>query len=411
MTKELTIEKIDCEDKLGKWLDDDSYDQIITEDTDLYAMDRFGGKNGEHNVIFKFRKGVFSSEEQQGAFEGLAPAAIETQNRGLAAGPRAGQNGKRDWVTPLQEDILDGIFTAPDSTLDDEFDAIDNAIARHRTEEAGRGRVWLRDNIKKTGVEYSEFFDWWLDSIRPLSPAERKLEAKSMVKNYISDTSYANTVNSGIAGWFDRYPRIPYGRATAYTEKNPELFAKSYPYLQTLARKFEELLPERYAKQKAFTDAIDPAYVVPETPYTTLTVNRTFRTAAHRDAGDYTEGFSNISCISPGDLLLVNNHEGIHGNTEIIGDDPIRISIVAYAREKMALLGSYEYETLRRQYVDDRRLNEEHPEWRPLWNGVSTKMWDATEWYDYLREHGGQEMLDKYHPQASAGTASLADLF
>ena len=435
MTKELTIEKIDCEDKLGKWLDDNSYNQIITEDTDLYAMDRFGGKNGEHNVIFKFRKGVFSSEEQQGAFEGLAPAAIETQNRGLAAGPRAGQNGKRDWVTPLQEDILDAIFTAPDSTLDDEFDAIENAIARHKPDEAGRGRVWLRDRIKKAGVEYSEFFDWWLDSVRPMSPAERKVEAKSMVKNYISDTSYANTVNSGIAGWFDRYPRIPYGRATAYTEKNPELFAKSYPYLQTLARQFEELLPERYAKQKAFTDAIDPAYVVPETPYTTLTVNRTFRTAAHRDAGDYTEGFSNISCIypdgkkgwdgclfvlpefriavelHPGDLLLVNNHEGIHGNTEIIGDDPIRISIVAYAREKMALLGSYEYETLRRQYVDYRRLNEEHPEWRPLWNGVSTKMWDATEWYDYLREHGGQEMLDKYHPQASAGTASLADLF
>ena len=435
MVKELTIEKQDCDDKLGKWLDDSSYDQIITADTDLYALDRFNEGNGEHNVIFKFRKGVFSSAEQEGAFEGLAPAAIETQNRGLAAGPRAGQNGKRDWVTPLQEDILDAIFTAPDSSLDEDFDAIENAIARHKPDEAGRGRVWLRDRIKKTGVEYSEFFDWWLDSVRPMSASERKDAAKDMVKNYISDTSYANTVNSGIAGWFDRYPRIPYGRATAYTEKNPELFAKSYPYLQTLARQFEELLPERYAKQKAFTDAIDPKYVVPDTPYTTLTVNRTFRTAAHRDAGDYTEGFSNISCISPdgkkgwdgclfvlpefriavelhpGDLLLVNNHEGIHGNTEIIGDDPIRISIVAYAREKMALLGSFDYETLRRQYVDCRRLNEEHPEWRPLWNGVSTKMWDATEWYDYLQEHGGQEMLDKYHPQASAGTASLADLF
>ena len=94
MVKELTIEKVDCEDKLGKWLDESTYDQVITEDTDLYALDKFEA-NGEHNVIFKFRKGVFSSQEQQDAYDGLAPAAIETQNRGLAAGPRAGQNGKR----------------------------------------------------------------------------------------------------------------------------------------------------------------------------------------------------------------------------------------------------------------------------------------------------------------------------
>jgi hypothetical protein len=268
-----------------------------------------------------------------------------------------------------------------------------------------------------------------------MSPAERKVAAKDMVDTYISDTSYANTVNSGICGWFDRYPRIPYGRATAYTEKNPELFSKSYPYLQTLSRKFEELLPVRYGKQKAFTDKIDPAFVVPGTPYTTLTVNRTFRTAAHRDAGDFSDGFSNISCISPdgkkswegclfvlpeyriavelhpGDLLLVNNHDGIHGNTEIIGDNSDRISIVAYAREKMALLGSFEYENLRRQFVDYRRLNQEHPEWRPLWNGVSSKMWESTEWYDYLKEQGGQEMLDTYHPTASVESASLEDLF
>lgn len=434
MVKQLTIEKHDCEHLLGQWLDDSHYDQIITADTDLYAEDKIGGVNNEDNIIFKFRKGVFSKEEQEGAYAGLYEAAIETQNRGLAAGPRAGQNGKRDWVTPLQEDILDAIFTAPDSSLDADFDAIEDAIARHKPDDAGRGRVWLRDNIKKAGVEYSEFFDWWLDSVRPLSAKERKVEAKSMVKNYISDTSYANTVNSGIAGWFDRYPRIPYGRATSYTEKNPEMFALSYPYLQTLARKFEELLPERYGKQIEFTNNIDPKFVVPETPYTTLTVNKTFRTAAHRDAGDFTKGFSNISCISPdgkkswdgclfvlpeyriavelhpGDLLLVNNHDGIHGNTQILGDDPIRISIVAYAREKMANLGSFEYETLRKNFVDHRRLNEEHAEWRPLWNGVSPNMWETQEWYDYLGEHGGQDMLTKYHPN-SAGVASLEDLF
>lgn len=426
---------VDCEKLLGEWVDESNYDRVITDDTDLYAPTGFGEQNSEKNIIFKFRKNVFSREEQQGAFEGLAPAAIESQNRGLASGPRRGQNGKRDWVSVLQEDIIDAILTAADSSLDDDFDAIEHAIANHKPSDAGRGRVWLRDRIKKTGVAYTEFFDHWLDTVRPLSAKERKVEATKLCKEFISDTTYANTVFSGIAGWFDRYPRIPYGRATAYTERNEEVFAKSYPYLQTLARKFEELLPERYAAQKAFTDKIDPRFVVPKTPYTTITVNKTFRTAAHRDAGDFSDGFSNISCISesgkkewggclfvlpeyriavdlhPGDLLLVNNHEGIHGNTEITGDDPMRISLVCYAREKMAELGSYEYETLRRNFVDTRRKDESHELHRPLWNGVSEGMWSSEEWYDFVRANGDESMLSTYHPEALVEQSTLEEFF
>lgn len=433
MVKVLTIEKQNCEKLLGQFVDESHFDTVITEDTDLYALDQFSDENGEHNVIFKFRKNVFSDEEQRGAYDGLMPAAVPTQNRGLAAGPRAESQGQRDYISPLQEAILEAILKAPESSLDPDFDAIDNAIAVHRPGAESRGKVWLREAIKKTGIDYKAFFDTWLDGIRPLSVAERKEETKEMMKTYISDTSYANAVNSGIAGWFDRYPRIPYGRATSYTDHNPELFAKSYPYLQTLANKFEELLPQRYAKQKAFTDAMDPEFVVPGTPYTTITVNKTFRTACHRDAGDYTEGFSNITCVSrdgkkhwdgclfvlpefgvavelhPGDLLLVNNHEGIHGNTQIIGDDVERISLVAYAREKMVELGSFEYETLRREYVDSRRLNKEHNLWRPLWNGISPGMWDEDEWFTYLEEHGGAEMRQQYHPKVES--ASLEDLF
>jgi hypothetical protein len=102
----------------------------------------------------------------------------------------------------------------------------------------------------------------------------------------ISETSYGNPVDSGIAGWFDRYPRIPYGRATTYTRDNFEKFSMAYPFLQSLARGFKTLLPKRYANQKAATDTIDQKFVIEGTPFTTVTVNKTFRTAAHRDAGD-----------------------------------------------------------------------------------------------------------------------------
>jgi len=92
-------------------------------------------------------------------------------------------------------------------------------------------------------------------------------------------------------------------------------------------------------------------------------------------------------------------------------EDMERISLVCYFREKMMELGSWDYEKLRRQFVDDRRLNKDHPEWREYWNGVSSNMWSSQEWYDYLKENGGVEMLDEYHPEALKEKATLEDFF
>jgi hypothetical protein len=111
-------------------------------------------------------------------------------------------------------------------------------------------------------------------------------------------------------------------------------------------------------------------------------------------------------------LLLVNNHEIIHGNTPIVAEEGSeRISLVCYFREKMLELGSKEYEDIRFQYVEARRKNKEHPLWRPLWNGVSENMWNQQEWYDFLRDTGGEEMLNKYHPQEKEKISTLEDLF
>jgi len=194
-------------------------------------------------------------------------------------------------------------------------------------------------------------------------------------------------------------------------------------------------LPWRYGNQRAAADKIDPRFLVPDTVFTTITVNKNFRTAAHFDAGDFSDGLSNLLVLSngkafsggylvfpeygvavdvrPGDLLLVNNHEVMHGNTPIVLDDPDaeRISLVCYLREKMLELGSYEYETLRFEFVESRRKNPEHPLQRKLWNGISEGMWTSKEWYDYLEANGGKEMLDKYHPEVNEIESSLESLF
>jgi hypothetical protein len=67
----------------------------------------------------------------------------------------------------------------------------------------------------------------------------------------------------------------------------------------------------------------------------------------------------------------------------------------------MLELGSWNYELTRKNYVEDRRRNKDHPLQRELWNGVSENMWKDQEWYDYLTSKLGKEILYKYHPEAN----------
>jgi hypothetical protein len=297
-----------------------------------------------------------------------------------------------------------------------------------------RGRVWMRSHVTERYPEYHGWFDKWVDGLSNKSKEEVIAEARMVAEKWVSHTNYAKSVFSGVAGWFDRYPRIPFGRATSYTRDNFDKFSLSFPFLQSLNRGYKELLPWRWSNQKSAVDQIDGRFVVPETVFTTITVNKSFRTAAHRDAGDLDSGLSNLLVVSsgdytggylvfpeyriavnvrPGDLLLVNNHEIIHGNTEIKLNHPDaeRISLVCYFRENMLELGSYEYEQTRELYVATRREDKEHPLHRPLWNGVSPGMWDEREWYDFLESKMGREVVEKYHPKAYETTSSLEDLF
>ena len=179
---------------------------------------------------------------------------------------------------------------------------------------------------------------------------------------------------------------------------------------------------------------LDPEFLVPETPFTTITVNKTFRTAAHYDAGDLDSGLSNLLTLSndgnytggyliapeyrvavnvrPGDLLLINNHEVMHGNTPIeCAEGSERVSLVVYFREKMLELGSKAYEDIRMQFVQDRKDNKEHPNQKPLWNGVTEGMWQSDEWKEYLIAKGGLEMAKKYEPDLMEEKSSLEEFF
>ena len=435
MVEVIIRKKIDSEETLGTFISKDYYDRILDTDCDLYA-ESLDGSCTEDNIIFKYRKNVFTKEEQDAAYAGLREAAVESQNRGMAAGPRgdmlgAQGRGGRDWVTSEELELLE-FLSRPDNTDNFEDRTIESIRKRHKggiAKDETSGQVWLRSEVTKTYPEYHGWFDKWLAGLHNKPREEQRKEAEFIIKNYVSDTNYAQSVMSGIAGYFDRYPRIPYGRATSYTEKNLEKFALCYPYLRKLNQQFKKLLPIRWAAQNDCAQKIDKKFLIDDTVFTTLTVNHNWRTACHRDAGDLHEGFSNICGITspdgkgwkggqfilpeyriainiqPGDMLLVNNHGGIHGNDALIGDNNERVTIVAYFREKMLELKSWEYESLRKQFVDERRLNKDHPLQRNLWNGVSAGMWESQEWYDYMKAHN---MEDPYKQEK---TSSLEDFF
>ena len=435
---------VDEEKVLGEYPSEELYDLVIDKDTDLYLPGSgFGDELTEDRVAFKFRKATFTQEEQDGCLEGLWSAAVVSDNRGLAAGPRSEKHAKRDWVEEWQEKVLRWFENGQPQSLDGS-DPIEEIKRKHIGFAPVRGNAWIRMTIEQE-YDYNTFFDVILEQLRSLSVEKAKEMVAYIRKEYISDATYASQVWSGIAGFYDRYPRIPFGRPTRYTEQNREKFEKCYPFARKLDKEFARLLPQRYAYQKNLADNTDPKFLIGEdTTFTTVTVNtttksRNARMACHRDAGSLNEGFSNLAVIGdgkkswkggylvcpevrvainvrPGDLLLVDNMRVIHGNTAIEApesgeDDLLRMSLIFYYREGMKNLGSWEYEATRRQYVKDRSENPEHPLWWSRWNGVSEFMWNDQEWYQYLETKMGKETVMKYHPEAYQEAGTLEDFF
>lgn len=440
--------KLNCEHLLGQFLEESHFDEIIDEDCNFFAPPACGIEEktncetkecnkcpkgiDEDGVIFVLRKNFFTEEEQLNALEGLKGAATQSQNRGIAAGPRGEKLNNREWVTEYQLEILD-YFSDPIPNLfgEDKIAEIQANRNPAKDEVGTRGYVWL---TSKTQAENFDF-DSWVDITKNLSSKEQKNEAER-VKKFISETNYAAPVFSGVAGYMDRYPRIDWGRATAYTANNPEKFKLAFPFLQKLAKGFSEYLPRRFNFQSECANKIDPLFVVPGTPFTTITVNKTFRTAAHRDAGDLHQGFSNLSVLTngkkysggmlvlpefrvavnvrPGDLLLINNHFGIHGNTPIVLEEEgaERYSVVCYFRENMLKLGPKEYEDYRFNFIEGRRLNKEHPMWRPLWNGISPGWVHSEEWKEYLlKQPNGEKYLKRFHSDLIDTSKNLLEDF
>ena len=173
----------------------------------------------------------------------------------------------------------------------------------------------------------------------------------------VSNITVGNKVESGSVGYMDSSAMVKYCRKTAFAKNYFDKFKQGIPFVQFIDKKYKELCPAHYAKQKAIADGTNKNYIIDDTSFTTVTVNKNFRTAVHQDAGDYPDGFGNLIAYREGDwtggyfclpqykvaidlqntdMLFVDVHQW-HGNTDFINanEDFLRISFVLYYREYM----------------------------------------------------------------------------
>lgn len=153
----------------------------------------------------------------------------------------------------------------------------------------------------------------------------------------LSKMKVNNLVFSSVLGYFEETPfmKLPC-RLTSYTQRYFDNYKRGIPFIQALNNCFKTLTPKEYNKQLDRANK-QKSFKIEDTAFSSVTINRNFRTALHMDAGDFKEGFGNLSVIErgkytggytifprfkigfnvrTGDYLAMNVHE-FHCNTEM----------------------------------------------------------------------------------------------
>jgi hypothetical protein len=228
--------------------------------------------------------------------------------------------------------------------------------------------------VAEDAVVYKPNGDVLFKLVRNALPLDLCKTAWKALRSVSADASHRMVASGGasprangvsdVVGFLDRTGRhgLDYCRLTGWSMGNPDRFAQAFPFFQEIDWVFRVHMPERHAAQMAKVRETDPAFVIHHTAFTTVTVNKNFRTGVHTDSGDLKEGFGVITCLCAGefsggelifpkyrvavrfgtqDVLLCDVHE-YHANGPIVGVEGQfeRMSCVFYYRSGMVGCGS-----------------------------------------------------------------------
>lgn len=165
----------------------------------------------------------------------------------------------------------------------------------------------------------------------------------------------APEVDSGNVGFLDPGGMQRYCRLTAFGREHYETYFKGgRPFVEYIDAKYKELCPIQHAAQIKTANETNANYVLWDTAFSTITVNKNFNTKVHQDGGDHPEGFGNLFVyregdwsggyftlpeynvgvdMRNGDMLFVDVHKW-HANSPWTLDEEkdLRISFVLYYR-------------------------------------------------------------------------------
>ena len=129
----------------------------------------------------------------------------------------------------------------------------------------------------------------------------KKWSTGYMIKGKKSKMKVNNQVASNPVGFYEssnNFSKLPC-RLTHFTRCNFKKYNEGLPFIQRIDELFQELIPNAHMKQLERANLTNN-FKIPNTSFSTVTINRNFRTALHRDAGDFKGGFGNLTVIERG---------------------------------------------------------------------------------------------------------------
>ena len=279
MVKKLVVTPIltdkEVSDLEGKWVEEsDIKHPIIKTDTDIYRLD----ENGNEILLAKFRKRVISDKLLTIGWDSYKDLAKASRGRGASAGPINPDSqywSKRNLIKTSKWST--GYLTPSGNILKEELDKLSfDSLKEKYNEEVKK--------INKVELTREEIINEIIKS-----------------KNGVSKMKVNNQVASNPIGYYEstrNFADLPC-RLTHFTRVNYEKYNTGLKFIQRIDKLFQKLMPEPYNKQKERADQKEHLKI-PKTAFSTVTINRNFRTALHRDAGDFKGGFGNLTVIERG---------------------------------------------------------------------------------------------------------------
>jgi hypothetical protein len=272
--KYLTDQEVDNLE--GKWIDE-SYMKfpVIDYNCDVYYKD----DDGTEKLLLKFRKNSISTKLLRTGWQSYKDLAKPSRGRGASAGPidKEGVYWKKRNIVNTGK-WSTGYLTPDGNKMKEELDKLS-------IEE-------LKEKVKESDIQYKSEDVNNKDNIIHLIIKKKKGISKMKVNNQVA---------SNPIGFYEaskNFADLPC-RLTHFTRTNFKKYNEGLPFIQKIDSMFKKLIPDAYEKQ--LSRANEKSHLkIPETAFSTITINRNFRTALHKDAGDFSEGFGNLTVIERG---------------------------------------------------------------------------------------------------------------